>query len=140
MCELCSTCRTINVNLNLLIFPLADGSQLPEHVVQTGGVLHFALVTRDDAGNYTCLASNSLQGQITAAVQLTVAGIPSLTLVALMPTTPMQVTDTPHPATYTTRHHTDQGSNGCRPLLFNQRLISTCEKCIYMLQPTCDSN
>ncbi|XP_064803050.1 inactive tyrosine-protein kinase 7-like [Oncorhynchus masou masou] len=51
----------------------ADGRELPEHVVQTGGVLHFALVTRDDAGNYTCLASNSPQGQITAAVQLTVA-------------------------------------------------------------------
>uniref|UniRef100_A0A4W5M5K9 Inactive tyrosine-protein kinase 7 n=1 Tax=Hucho hucho TaxID=62062 RepID=A0A4W5M5K9_9TELE len=51
----------------------ADGSAMPEHVVQTGGMLHFAKVTRDDAGNYTCLASNSLQGQITAAVQLTVA-------------------------------------------------------------------
>uniref|UniRef100_A0A8C8D273 Protein tyrosine kinase 7 (inactive) n=1 Tax=Oncorhynchus tshawytscha TaxID=74940 RepID=A0A8C8D273_ONCTS len=51
----------------------ADGSELPEHVVQTGGVLHFVKVTRDDAGNYTCLASNSPQGQITAAVQLTVA-------------------------------------------------------------------
>uniref|UniRef100_A0AAZ3Q7R5 Protein tyrosine kinase 7 (inactive) n=1 Tax=Oncorhynchus tshawytscha TaxID=74940 RepID=A0AAZ3Q7R5_ONCTS len=56
-----------------LTVTVANGSELPEHVVQTGGVLHFALVTRDDAGNYTCLASNSLQGQITAAVQLTVA-------------------------------------------------------------------
>uniref|UniRef100_A0A8K9WMW4 Protein tyrosine kinase 7a n=1 Tax=Oncorhynchus mykiss TaxID=8022 RepID=A0A8K9WMW4_ONCMY len=56
-----------------LTVTVANGSELPENVVQTGGVLHFALVTRDDAGNYTCLASNSLQGQITAAVQLTVA-------------------------------------------------------------------
>ncbi|KAL1006152.1 hypothetical protein UPYG_G00068510 [Umbra pygmaea] len=51
----------------------ADGSELPEYVVQTAGVLHFSKVTRDDAGNYTCIASNSLQGQITAPVQLTVA-------------------------------------------------------------------
>ncbi|KAK6300240.1 hypothetical protein J4Q44_G00283380 [Coregonus suidteri] len=72
----------------------ADGSQLSEHVVQTGGVLTFAKVTRDDAGNYTCLASNSLQGQITASVRHR-SSIPPLTLVALMPTTPMQVTDTP---------------------------------------------
>uniref|UniRef100_A0AAZ3PPS3 receptor protein-tyrosine kinase n=1 Tax=Oncorhynchus tshawytscha TaxID=74940 RepID=A0AAZ3PPS3_ONCTS len=56
-----------------LTVTVANGSELPEHVVQTGGVLHFVKVTRDDAGNYTCLASNSPQGQITAAVQLTVA-------------------------------------------------------------------
>ncbi|KAJ8002291.1 hypothetical protein DPEC_G00178360 [Dallia pectoralis] len=51
----------------------ADGGKLPEHVNQTAGLLHFTRVTRDDAGNYTCVASNSLQGQITAPVQLTVA-------------------------------------------------------------------
>uniref|UniRef100_A0A3P9A7C4 Inactive tyrosine-protein kinase 7 n=1 Tax=Esox lucius TaxID=8010 RepID=A0A3P9A7C4_ESOLU len=51
----------------------ADGGDLPEHVNQTAGLLHFSRVTRDDAGNYTCVASNSLQGRITAPVQLTVA-------------------------------------------------------------------
>ena len=53
---------------------LADGSSLPEWVTDNAGTLHFSRVTRDDAGNYTCIASNGLQGQIRAHVQLTVAG------------------------------------------------------------------
>ncbi len=52
----------------------ADGSDIPAWVEQKGGTLHFTTVTRADAGNYTCLASNSLQGEIRAVVQLTVAG------------------------------------------------------------------
>ncbi|TEA42423.1 hypothetical protein DBR06_SOUSAS1810220, partial [Sousa chinensis] len=52
----------------------ADGSSLPEWVTDNAGTLHFARVTRNDAGNYTCIASNGLQGQIRAHVQLTVAG------------------------------------------------------------------
>lgn len=52
----------------------ADGSSLPEWVTDNAGTLHFARVTRDDAGNYTCIASNEPQGQIRAHVQLTVAG------------------------------------------------------------------
>lgn len=51
----------------------ADGSSLPEWVTDNAGNLHFSRVTRDDAGNYTCIASNGLQGQIRAHVQLTVA-------------------------------------------------------------------
>ncbi|KFO36177.1 Inactive tyrosine-protein kinase 7 [Fukomys damarensis] len=51
----------------------ADGSSLPEWVTDNAGTLHFARVTRDDAGNYTCIASNRPQGQIQAHVQLTVA-------------------------------------------------------------------
>uniref|UniRef100_A0A8C3WWH0 Protein tyrosine kinase 7 (inactive) n=1 Tax=Catagonus wagneri TaxID=51154 RepID=A0A8C3WWH0_9CETA len=51
----------------------ADGSSLPEWVTDNAGTLHFSRVTRDDAGNYTCIASNGLQGQIRAHVQLTVA-------------------------------------------------------------------
>ncbi|KAF5929735.1 hypothetical protein HPG69_002459 [Diceros bicornis minor] len=50
-----------------------DGSSLPEWVTDNAGNLHFSRVTRDDAGNYTCIASNGLQGQIRAHVQLTVA-------------------------------------------------------------------
>nr|KAF6507482.1 protein tyrosine kinase 7 (inactive) [Rousettus aegyptiacus] len=50
-----------------------DGSSLPEWVTDNAGTLHFSRVTRDDAGNYTCIASNGLQGQIRAHVQLTVA-------------------------------------------------------------------
>ncbi|KAM4591026.1 inactive tyrosine-protein kinase 7 isoform 2-T3 [Odontesthes bonariensis] len=51
----------------------ADGGELPPHVEQRNGQLHFTKVTRSDAGNYTCIASNSLQGKITALVTLTVA-------------------------------------------------------------------
>lgn len=53
----------------------ADSSDIPAWVEQKGGTLHFTTVTRADAGNYTCLASNSQQGEIRAVVQLTVAGI-----------------------------------------------------------------
>ncbi|XP_054654597.1 inactive tyrosine-protein kinase 7 [Dunckerocampus dactyliophorus] len=51
----------------------ADGGDLPPHVEQKNGQLHFSKVTRSDAGNYTCIASNSLQGEIRAFVSLTVA-------------------------------------------------------------------
>uniref|UniRef100_A0A8C5H1A2 Protein tyrosine kinase 7 (inactive) n=1 Tax=Gouania willdenowi TaxID=441366 RepID=A0A8C5H1A2_GOUWI len=51
----------------------ADGGELPPHVDQRNGQLHFTKVTRSDAGNYTCIASNSLQGEIRALVTLTVA-------------------------------------------------------------------
>lgn len=52
----------------------ADGSDIPVSVEQQRGTLHFTKVTRADAGNYTCLASNDQQGEIRAVVQLTVAG------------------------------------------------------------------
>ncbi|KAG7492855.1 hypothetical protein MATL_G00019530 [Megalops atlanticus] len=51
----------------------ADGSEIPPRVEQRGGVLHFSKVTRSDTGNYTCVASNTLQGEIRAIVHLTVA-------------------------------------------------------------------
>ncbi|XP_068922061.1 inactive tyrosine-protein kinase 7 [Petaurus breviceps papuanus] len=51
----------------------ADGSSLPDSVTDNAGTLHFSRVTRSDAGNYTCIASNEPQGQISAHVQLTVA-------------------------------------------------------------------
>ncbi|XP_062851477.1 inactive tyrosine-protein kinase 7 [Trichomycterus rosablanca] len=50
----------------------ADGSSLPSHVKQKNGTLHFGEVMQSDAGNYTCVASNSLQGEIRAYVFLTV--------------------------------------------------------------------
>ncbi|KAI1896945.1 hypothetical protein AGOR_G00100110 [Albula goreensis] len=51
-----------------------DGSEIPPRVEQNGGALHFSKVTREDTGNYTCIASNSLQGEIRANVQLTSSG------------------------------------------------------------------
>ncbi|XP_043993455.1 inactive tyrosine-protein kinase 7 isoform X1 [Gambusia affinis] len=51
----------------------ADGGDLPPHVDQKNGQLRFNKVTRNDAGNYTCIASNSLQGEIRALVTLIVA-------------------------------------------------------------------
>ena len=54
--------------------PPADGGELPPRVEQRNGQLHFTKVTRSDAGNYTCIASNSLQGEIRALVTLIVAG------------------------------------------------------------------
>ncbi|XP_066534980.1 inactive tyrosine-protein kinase 7 [Hoplias malabaricus] len=50
----------------------ADGNAVPAHVEQVNGVLHFGKVKRSDAGNYTCVASNRLQGEIRAYVSLTV--------------------------------------------------------------------
>ncbi|TSK22649.1 Inactive tyrosine-protein kinase 7 [Bagarius yarrelli] len=50
----------------------ADGSSIPEHVKQTNGTLLFEKVRRRDAGNYSCVASNRLQGEIKAYVSLTV--------------------------------------------------------------------
>ncbi|KAG9266422.1 inactive tyrosine-protein kinase 7a [Astyanax mexicanus] len=50
-----------------------DGREISARVERNGGVLHFSRVTREDVGNYTCLASNSLQGEIRAVVQLNVA-------------------------------------------------------------------
>nr|KAF6507483.1 protein tyrosine kinase 7 (inactive) [Rousettus aegyptiacus] len=70
------TCHAANLagqrrqNVNITV---ANGSSLPEWVTDNAGTLHFSRVTRDDAGNYTCIASNGLQGQIRAHVQLTVA-------------------------------------------------------------------
>ncbi|XP_062980026.1 inactive tyrosine-protein kinase 7 isoform X2 [Elgaria multicarinata webbii] len=50
-----------------------DGSSLPAWVSYNTGNLHFHRVTRSDAGNYTCIASNGPQGEIRATVHLTVA-------------------------------------------------------------------
>lgn len=52
----------------------ADGGELPPSVEQRSGQLVFTKVTRSDAGDYMCVASNSLQGEIRAVVTLTVAG------------------------------------------------------------------
>uniref|UniRef100_A0A8C2XHK6 Protein tyrosine kinase 7 (inactive) n=1 Tax=Cyclopterus lumpus TaxID=8103 RepID=A0A8C2XHK6_CYCLU len=54
----------------------ADGGELPPRVAQRTGQLHFTKVIRRDAGNYTCIASNSPQGEIRALVTLIVAGKP----------------------------------------------------------------
>ncbi|XP_076879455.1 inactive tyrosine-protein kinase 7a isoform X2 [Brachyhypopomus gauderio] len=51
----------------------AGDSEITARMEQSGGTLHFSKVTRADAGNYTCVASNSVQGEIRAVVQLTVA-------------------------------------------------------------------
>ncbi|XP_029030782.1 inactive tyrosine-protein kinase 7 [Betta splendens] len=51
----------------------ADGQELPPHVEQRNGQLHFTKVTRSDAGDYSCIASNSRQGEIRALVTLIVA-------------------------------------------------------------------
>ncbi|XP_069464985.1 inactive tyrosine-protein kinase 7 [Ambystoma mexicanum] len=51
----------------------ADGSNMPSHINLNAGILQFYKVTRSDAGNYTCIASNSQQGEIRSTVQLTVA-------------------------------------------------------------------
>ncbi|KAM9316194.1 inactive tyrosine-protein kinase 7 [Gastrophryne carolinensis] len=51
----------------------ADGGDLPPHVESGDGNLRFHRVTHSDAGNYTCIASNSQQGEIKATVHLSVA-------------------------------------------------------------------
>lgn len=66
----CSATGRENPNI---VWSKTDGSDLPRHVEQKNGQLHFNKVRRSDAGNYTCTASNSLQGEIHAAVSFTVA-------------------------------------------------------------------
>ncbi|KAJ8361439.1 hypothetical protein SKAU_G00179640 [Synaphobranchus kaupii] len=56
-----------------ILWVRTDGSEIAAHVEQKNGVMHFSKVTRGDAGNYTCVASNELQGAIRAMVYLTVA-------------------------------------------------------------------
>lgn len=63
-----------SLRITVSLSPPADGGELPPHVDQRNGQLHFTKVTRNDAGNYTCIATNSLQGEIRALVTLTVAG------------------------------------------------------------------
>ncbi|XP_059838620.1 inactive tyrosine-protein kinase 7-like isoform X2 [Hypanus sabinus] len=53
----------------------SDGSHISPHIRQKAGLLHFTNVTKDDAGQYTCIASNS-QGEIKASVRLIVAVLP----------------------------------------------------------------
>ncbi|XP_064173136.1 inactive tyrosine-protein kinase 7-like [Anguilla rostrata] len=55
-----------------ILWVRTDGSQIPPHVEQRNGVMHFLKVTRGDAGNYTCVASNELQGAIRTTVHLSV--------------------------------------------------------------------
>ena len=60
--------------INVSLMPNIDGSEIPPLVTRNGGTLHFSKVMQADAGNYTCVASNSLQGEIRAEVEVTVAG------------------------------------------------------------------
>ncbi|XP_073729712.1 inactive tyrosine-protein kinase 7 [Misgurnus anguillicaudatus] len=55
-----------------ILWSRADGRALPPRVHQLNGVLHFSKVTRADGGNYTCVAFNSVQGEIRAHINLTV--------------------------------------------------------------------
>lgn len=68
-------CSATGKNTPTIRWASADGGEghLPPHVDQKNGQLHFSKVTRSDGGNYTCTASNSLQGEITALVYLNVA-------------------------------------------------------------------
>lgn len=66
----CSAAGRVSPNIR---WTKADGGELPPRVEQRKGQLLFTKVTRSDAGNYTCIASNSLQGEIRAVVALTVA-------------------------------------------------------------------
>lgn len=71
--EMTITCSATGRENPTIRWTKADGGELPPHVEQKNGQLHFTKVSRSDAGNYTCIASNSLQGEIRAVVSLTVA-------------------------------------------------------------------
>ncbi|XP_007896436.2 inactive tyrosine-protein kinase 7 [Callorhinchus milii] len=53
-----------------------DGTALAPHISQESGALNFIKVTKKDAGKYTCIASNSQQGEIKANVRLIVTVLP----------------------------------------------------------------
>ncbi|XP_020789184.1 inactive tyrosine-protein kinase 7 [Boleophthalmus pectinirostris] len=71
--EMSITCSATGRENPTIRWTKADGGELPPHVKQKNGQLHFTKVSRSDAGNYTCIASNHLQGEIRALVSLTVA-------------------------------------------------------------------
>lgn len=71
--EMTITCSATGREIPTIRWTKADGSELPGHVEQKDRQLHFTKVSRSDAGNYTCIASNRLQGEIRALVSLTVA-------------------------------------------------------------------
>ncbi|XP_056617372.1 inactive tyrosine-protein kinase 7 [Triplophysa dalaica] len=64
-----------------ILWRRTDGRDLPPHMHQQNGVLRFSTVTRADGGNYTCVAFNSVQGEIRAHVNLTVGVHIEFTLV-----------------------------------------------------------
>lgn len=71
--EMSVSCSATGRESPSVVWSKADGAELPPHVEQKNGQLHFNKVRRSDAGNYTCTASNRLQGEIRAPVLLTVA-------------------------------------------------------------------
>uniref|UniRef100_A0A3P9ILN3 Inactive tyrosine-protein kinase 7 n=1 Tax=Oryzias latipes TaxID=8090 RepID=A0A3P9ILN3_ORYLA len=71
--EITIQCSATGMEPPTIRWTKADGGELLPHVEQKDGQLHFNKVTRSDAGNYTCIASNSLQGEIRALVTLIVA-------------------------------------------------------------------
>ncbi|MBN3295048.1 PTK7 kinase, partial [Amia calva] len=71
--EITVVCSATGRETPVIQWVKADGTEIPPRVNQRSGVLHFTKVTRSDAGNYTCVASNSLQGEIRAAVYINVA-------------------------------------------------------------------
>ncbi|KAG5266528.1 hypothetical protein AALO_G00233120 [Alosa alosa] len=70
--EISVQCSATGEDVPSVLWTKADGSELPPRIEQRNGVLRFSKVTREDAGNYTCLASNHLQGEIRAYVSFTV--------------------------------------------------------------------
>uniref|UniRef100_A0A8C8DW87 Protein tyrosine kinase 7 (inactive) n=1 Tax=Oryzias sinensis TaxID=183150 RepID=A0A8C8DW87_9TELE len=71
--EITIQCSATGMEPPTIRWTKADGGELLPHVEQKDGQLHFNKVTRSDAGNYTCIASNSLQGEIRSLVTLIVA-------------------------------------------------------------------
>ncbi|XP_048338487.1 inactive tyrosine-protein kinase 7 [Sphaerodactylus townsendi] len=71
--EVSVSCSATGLEQPTIQWIKSDGSTLPTRVSHNAGILHFHRVTRSDAGNYTCIASNNPQGEIRAMVQLTVA-------------------------------------------------------------------
>uniref|UniRef100_A0A663MW05 Protein tyrosine kinase 7 (inactive) n=1 Tax=Athene cunicularia TaxID=194338 RepID=A0A663MW05_ATHCN len=71
--EVTVSCSATGREKPIIQWTKTDGSSLPSHVSHNAGILSFHKVSRSDSGNYTCIASNSPQGEIRATVQLVVA-------------------------------------------------------------------
>ncbi|XP_014232108.1 inactive tyrosine-protein kinase 7-like [Trichogramma pretiosum] len=73
------SCKAQGSTAPTLRWSKVGSSELPKHVQDLNGTLHFSGVLESDKGNYTCVASNS-QGEISHTIKIDVVIGPKFTI------------------------------------------------------------